>query len=756
MSIYRRQFRPYRRIVFIAFGVLLLLFSAGTIWVATQVPSVSELESPETNLASQILASDGTVLGSFYRGENRQYIKLNQIPRNLQDALLVSEDVRFYEHSGIDLFGVLNMFWSAATYVFTRDIRGGSTITQQLARNLYDEQVGRKRTALRKVKEAAASIYLERRFTKREIIVHYLNTVPFGGTIYGVQAAAQYYFDKNCSELQAHESALLVGMLQGTTINNPFRHPERSRRTRNTVINQLIKYHKVSPQEGEKLKALALGVRDGVKQQAHNMGMATYFREYVRGWVKQQIEEKNIRIVKNGKKVTPNIYTDGLKIYTTIDPRMQAHAEAAVKLHLKEHQQKLFQNLKRREPWKRDTTILYRAMRRSARYNVMRSGGASHAEARASFHRKVPMRLFTWEAPGYIDTVITPWDSLEYYAPFLQVGMVSVNPANGHIKTWVGGIDNQFFQYDHVGHGKRQVGSTFKPFVYAAAFDNGFSPCKEESNEQVTIVTDLGEEWTPKNFDNKYGGSMTLKKALMLSINVITARLINQVGAHEVIKYAHNMGIQTPLEPYPSISLGTFDLSVLELTSAYATMAGRGKWHEPIFVTHIEDKDGNLLYRFVGDTREALSEETSYLMADGLRAVVTGGTAANLHHQYQVPFDIFVAGKTGTTQDYSDGWFAGFTPLLATGVWVGCSDRSVHFNWSIEGQGGRMAMPVFAHFTRLIYADSTLKLDRGARIAPPPRMKVETDCERYRQNRPSTTRVFAKDPKTGDLFYGDD
>jgi penicillin-binding protein 1A len=725
MSFFRQIFSPtYRRLrlrVLLVMLAPLVLVVGFMLYVAWNLPSLKSLENPQTDLSTQIISTDGKLLGSYYVRENRVTARLSDIPLNLQNALIATEDVRFYGHAGIDFQGLLASFVSSAT----GRVRGASTITMQLARNLYDEEVGKERSAFRKLKEIVVAIYLERRYTKEEIMTAYFNTVPFGGDIYGVQTAARIYFNKKCSELSLPESALLVGILKGPSYFHPVRHAERSRLRRNTVIGQMEKYGFINEEESEKAKKTPMTVKL-TQNLMHNEGLAPYFREYLRGWLRDWC-------AKNGR----NMYTDGLRVYTTINSVMQGYAEEAMREHLSELQVTFDKSMKGHEPWKRDTTILPRAMRQSARYNMMKNAGVSVPEIRKVFRTRIPMTLFRWGKKGNlqaVDTVMSPWDSLKYYARFLEPGLMTMNPVNGHVMAWVGGLDYRFFKYDHVQLGKRQVGSTFKPFVYAAALDNGRHPCDEELNMPVTIDLESGEKWKPKNSDNTYTGPITLKKALGLSLNVVTARLIDKFKPQLVIEVAKEMGITTPLDPVHSLALGTTDLSVYELTNAYTTIAAMGRWRRPIFVTRIEDKFGNVLFEDRGDSREALNPNVSYEMIDLLRFVVNHGTAGELRWRYEIGWDLDIGGKTGTTQNHSDGWFVGFTPQLCTGVWVGCSDRSVHFASLEMGQGARMAMPIWAKYMKKVYEDKNLAIPKTP-FRIPEGFSVDLNCDRYKRNR---------------------
>lgn len=713
MSLFQPQFRFYRKIIIAVFLSFYLIFGVFVLIVLGDLPRMEDLENPDTNLATQVYSADGKVLGAYYRHENRVYARGSEIPQHLQDALVATEDQRFYDHSGIDFIGQLNVVMSGFR-------RGGSTITMQLARNLYNEQVGLDRSATRKIKEMVVSAYLERRYTKPEIVLHYLNTVPFGGTVYGIQSAANTYFGKNCSKLLPHEGALLVGMLKGPSVYNPLKHPERAKERRNTVLALMAQQGKITDEEAKKMMDMPLGIRASAKW-AHNSGLAPYFREHVRKELKEWCEKCEVTINVNGTKRCPDIYTDGLRVYTTIDTRMQAHAEAAVREHMAAQQQRFNQQMKGQEIWKKDKEILERAMRQSARYNVQKSSGLSHTQNVATFQRKVPMRVFAYNQQGYMDVEWTPMDSLRYYKQFLETGLVAMEPNTGHVKAWVGGIDAEFFKVDHVSQSKRQVGSTFKPFVYTAAFDNGYTPCTQvDGGPYEWVDPNTGKVWTPKNADGKYTGKLPLRKALAFSVNVITARLITEkVSPDEVVRYAQKMGIKSDIQAVPSLALGSFELNILELVNAYATIAAKGVWHEPTLITRIEDRHGNVLKNFVPGSHEALKEEVAYMMVDALRAVIDFGTAGNMRPEYKIPYDVDMAGKTGTTNKNTDAWFMCITPDLAVGTWVGNADQAIHYPaWSVYGQGGYLAMPQVARFLKRVYDDPVLKLEHKPFPAP--------------------------------------
>ena len=667
---------------------------AFVVYTSRDMPPMDEIENPQSHLSSQLISADGVILQNYFSSENRVNITLNEISPYVVDALIATEDRRFYNHSGIDLISI--------PAIALRKIRGvtsgGSTITMQLARNLFNA-VGKEKTFDRKIREMIVAAIIERKFTKEEILTAYLNTVNIYGQSFGIEMAAQQLFDKSAKDLNLEESATLVAMLKGSGIFNPYRNPERVQVRRNHVINQLVKYHFIDPEtvNADSIKQLPVVVQ--TRGEEHLRGIAPYFREHVRQFLNSWCKDHGY-----------SLYEDGLRVYTTLDTRLQAHAEAAVQTHLTELQAEFEDHLKGKEPYRRDTSILTVLLRQSERYRLARKAQKSEQEIWKEFHNPVPMRIFHWE--GDIDTVMKPIDSVKYYAKILETGMVSIDPRNGHVKAWVGGNNYRHFKYDHAGLGKRQVGSTFKPFVYAAAFEYaGKSPCDLELNQPVFFdpIKEGEPPWSPQNSDESYGGMITLRRGLAGSVNHITARLMKQVGPRMVARYAYQMGIQSPLEEVPSLCLGTTDLSVLELTSAYGTFANRGLWIEPRLISRIEDQNGNVLATFPGKTKQGISEYNSYLMIDLLKGVVDAGTARRLRSRFE--FTNEIAAKTGTTQEHSDGWFVGITPNLVSGVWVGCSDRRMHFNTLELGMGANTALPVWGHYMKSVYADSLLNIE---------------------------------------------
>jgi len=695
-------------------GLFLGLPVLGFLYVWWDMPSFRTLEDPAPELASVVYSADNQTLGTYYVNADRVRLPARVIPRIVKQALLAVEDRRFHEHSGIDPIGILGAIFSTAT----GRVRGGSTITQQLARNLYDA-VGVERSVWRKLKEIIVAIYLERRYSKEEILAMYLNTVPFGGVTYGIQSASRYYFGKDVKDLTLSEAALLIGLLKGPTYYSPYRYPQRALARRNLVLDLMAEAGYISAKEAAEAKKAPLGVGPTPYTASHSQGLAPYFREYLREWLLQWCRQKGY-----------DLYRDGLQIYTTLDSRLQVHAESAVVAHLSQYQEVFEKELRSRPyPWEKDSSILLRAMYRSERYQAGKRAGLSETAIQAQFHQKRPMRLFQWKAPGYVDTVLTPWDSLKYYLRFLEVGLVTIDPHTGEIKAWVGGINHSYFKYDHVAKGKRQVGSTFKPFVYTAALDNGYSPCYEELNVPIEIPVRVGDRdtvWAPRNADRELGEKVSLQKALALSLNVITARLIRNIGPEVVVDYARRMGIQSELEAVYALALGTSDLSVLELTAAYGCYPTLGVWREPLFVREIRDRRGNLIESFTGSNRRALSEKTAYLMVEMLRGVTIFGTAGALRWQYGLA-SLDIGGKTGTTQNHADGWFVGFTPEYVTGVWVGTADRAVHFYSLWNGQGARMALPIWGLYMKAAYTDPKLALPRR-RIQPPPGLPATITC----------------------------
>ncbi|MCG2417619.1 PBP1A family penicillin-binding protein [Aequorivita sp. F47161] len=732
--------------------VFILFFLFASWGLFGSLPDETSLENPEKNLATEIISSDGKTIGKFYK-ENRTPVPYDSLPDHLINALVATEDVRFYEHSGIDGRGTVR----AIAFLGSRG--GASTITQQLAKLFFTDQRASNKVerVLQKIKEWIIATRLERRYTKEEIITMYFNEYDFLNQAVGIESAAHIYFDKPPSQLSTAEAAMLVGMFKNSSLFNPNRRPELVRNRRNVVLAQMEKYNYISETVMDSLQALPLNLN--FTPQGHDEGSATYFREYARQFMEDWIKEHP---KSDGSKY--NIYEDGLKVYVTIDSKMQEYAEQAVKTHMT-RLQKAFdeQNEKNKTAPFRDITeketehIMNSAMRKSDRWREMTKQGKDEEEIIKSFKKKVPMRVFSWK--GDIDTIMTPMDSIRYHKSFLQAAMMSMTPQTGEVKAWVGGIDYKHYKYDMVKKGRRQIGSTFKPFVYATAMDQmHMSPCDTLPNTLYTIPAGkhhLLEPWTPKNSGGGYGGMVTLKYALANSINTITARLIDRVGPEPVIDLVKKMGVDTKNMPaVPSIALGTADLSVYEMVGAYSTFANEGVYIEPILIQRIEDKNGTVLYQNVPKTKDVISNETAYVTVSLMEGVTQSGTGARLRGTWAkdnayyksvitgYPYDFKnpIAGKTGTTQNNSDGWFMGMVPNLVTGVWVGGDDRATHFGSTRYGQGATMALPIWGTYMKSCYADEDLDVSTG-NFKRPANLSIETDCSKWRQGNPEVEEI---------------
>lgn len=690
----KRSFRPVRKVFLWFVGILFLGAFGFLVYLSFSLPPLTLIENPQSDLSTQLISADGVTLSRYYSRENRVNVSLNEISPWVVDALIATEDVRFFRHNGIDPKSFFSILWSVIT---GSEVRGGSTITMQLSRNLYDE-VGNQSKYIRKLKEYLVSAVIERRFTKQEVMEAYLNTVNIYGNSYGIETTSRRLFDKSAKDLTIEESALVVGMLKGQGVFNPFRNPDTTLSRRNTVINQMVKYEVLDPETYniDSLKEIPLDIALTSQEGDHLKGLAPYFREHVRGWLNDWSKESGY-----------NLYTDGLKVYTTIDSRMQAHAEAAMREHLKVLQKDFDKIEQRGERLFRQTPeVIEEWVQRSNRWRLGKAAGKSESQIRAEFNTKKRMRVFSWN--GEVDTVMTPRDSVKYYLRFLETGIMSMDPTNGYVRAWVGGIDYKYFKYDHVAQSKRQVGSTFKPFVYGTFLEAGYDPCHVELNQPVVFDNPGGGRWVPKNSDGSIGGKMTLKTALANSVNIITARLMKAVGPEAVVTFAHKAGIQSHLDPVPALCLGTPDLSVMELTNAYSTFANLGTYNEPVVVTRIEDRNGKVLWTNPANSREVMEPVKAYQLVELLKGVIDYGTGQRLRYRYKFKNDI--AGKTGTTQNQSDGWFMGMTPQLVTGVWVGCSDRRVHFRSIAYGQGANMALPIWALYMKRVFGDTRLNL----------------------------------------------
>lgn len=695
----------------------------------SELPTFEQLENPENKLSSEIYAADGNMIGKFFI-ENRSNIRYEQLPQHLVNCLVSVEDRRFYDHSGIDFKGLV----TAVYRTMRGSTSGASTISQQLARNLFHERdkSSKLKAIVQKLKEWVIALRLERSYTKSEILTMYLNTVPFSHNAHGIKAASKTYFNKEPEDLDLQEGAVLIGMLKGSTLYNPVRNPNNSLKRRNIAIGQMEKYGYLTEEARDSLYRTELVVNPSYED--HNEGLATYFREEVKKFAKEW-SKKNTKL----DGTAYNIFQDGLKIYTTIDSRMQQYAEEAVAAHMPELQEQFYthwNDVKRREPWHDTKDFIQRAIKRSERYRVMkRVNKQSDFEIDQAFYKeKFPMKVFDWKR-GEIDTVMTPVDSIRHRKMFLHTGFLAMAPS-GDIKAWVGGINHKHFKYDNVQESsKRQVGSTFKPFVYTVAIQNGWSPCHKLPNVPITFVPGIDpvqDPWSPDNATTKYNGEiMTLRFALAKSINRITARLMKEVGPQPVVALVERMGIEEgTVPPYPSICLGTPDISLFEMVGAYGTFMNRGVYTRPRYITRIEDKNGREIADFPHERKEVLSEEDAYIMLNLLQGVTEQGTGVRLRYKYGFEGDI--AGKTGTTNDQSDGWYMGITPQLVAGVWTGGDEKAIRFDDLSLGGGANMALPVWGEFMQRVYADKDLMIDPDAKFEVPAyQLSVELDCSRY-------------------------
>jgi penicillin-binding protein 1A len=694
-------------------GVLFLFFLFLSLGWLGFMPSFEQLENPSCNLASEIFADDGQLLG-YIGVQNRTNVEYKDIPPNVINALKATEDVRFEDHSGIDTKSLFRVLFK--TVIGRQHSGGGSTITQQLAKNLFPrEHSSFLSTPYYKLKEWIVAVKLERRYSKQEIISMYLNTVDYGSNSFGIKTAANTYFGKLPSELTLDESAVLVGLLKAPTTYNPVRHPQKSIERRNTVLAQMNKYGFLSDEDYQ--KAAAQQLVTNYNPQTHDEGIATYFRERVRIYMNEWCKT---HYKANGEPY--DVYRDGLRIYTTINYDMQENAEQAVAEHFKDLQKEFNAQCKGRKdaPFtgiSQDNIQKYyiQAMKSSERYRQLVEDGMSEKEIMKNFQEKTDMRIFAWD--GEKDTIMSPWDSIRYYKYFLNTGMVSIEPQTGYVKVYVGGINYKYFKFDNVQLGRRQIGSTFKPFVYAAAMkDSQLNPCFEIENVPVTFEDYDG--WTPKNSNHAREGEMvTLKWALANSVNYISAALMkNYTSPQSVINLVRQMGITDPIHAVPSICLGTPDLTVMEMAGAMATFVNQGVHKQPIFITKITDNKGMVLETFTSKSNTALDEKTAYLVVDLMKGVVDGGTGSRLRYRYGIRSTI--AGKTGTTDNNSDGWFIGLNPKLATAVWVGGEFRSIHFNSTYWGQGAAMALPVYGLFMHRCEQNSHLGFYQGSFVKP--------------------------------------
>lgn len=713
--------------------VFFWLISAGKLGF---MPTFEELENPNNRFASEVYFADGPIMNRYFEKENRKYIEYREIPQSVIDALIATEDVRFYDHSGVDVRGLFRVAKGLLTA--NTSAGGGSTISQQLAKMLFprESDLNVFELAIRKFREWVIAVRLEKSYTKEEILTMYLNKYDFLNLAVGISSAADIYFQVPLDSLKVEQAAMLIGMAKNSSYYNPVRRPELTLNRRNVVLSQMYKYDKITREECDSLKKLPLGLN--FKRVDHKEGLATYFREYLRlfmtankpdrkryrdlsqfrldsvawetnplyGWCK-----KNVKV--DGSHY--DLYSDGLKIYTTLDSRMQKYAEEAVREHLSQDLQPLFDKekvKKLRPPFSNDMTpaeieeVLDRSIRQSERYRVLSKQGMSFDEIRKTFDQPLEMQVFTWN--GIRDTVMTPLDSIKHYKSFFRSGFMVMQPQTGYIKAYVGGPDYRYFMCDMVSAGKRQVGSTIKPILYTLAMQEGLGPCDKVPNIPQTFILPTGEPWSARGGTKRQGEMVTLRWGLANSENNISAWVLKQFTPEAVAQMAHKMGITSFIDPVPSVFLGTAEITVKEMVAAYSIFANKGVYNSPLPVYRIEDKYGNVLQEFRPESREVITENTAYLMCNLLEGVVTGGTGVRLRYKYKLMNPM--GGKTGTTQKHADGWFMGVTPDLVGGVWVGAEDRSIHFQNLANGQGASMALPIWAKFLLKAYADPRLKM----------------------------------------------
>lgn len=712
-------------------GLVLMLFLAA-VGLFGKLPSFEELENPRSNQSSIIYSADGKVLGKYYI-QNRTNVAYDEISPSLIDALVATEDERFYNHSGIDGKATLRAVLSGGGE------GGGSTITQQLAKILFHGQErkgGKINRLFQKFKEWVISAKLERNYTKNEILTMYLNMADFGHEIFGVQTASKIYFNKKPSELETHEAALLVGLLKAPTRYSPIKNPERCKNRRNTVLDQMVKNDKITKEEAATFKEKPVVADEGKlweRVQRNQFGVGELAPHFTSELKKDLQKWCNSHTKANGENY--DIYRDGLRIYTTIDSKMQKYAEQATLEWMSQLQQQFYKSKKGSKNGPFDSRMkaedveknLRKTMKESGRYKSAKEEGLSEAEIDKEFKTPVKMRVFSYR--GERDTIMSPWDSIVYYKYFLQCGLMSMETRTGHVKAWVGGVDFKNFKFDHVKASQRQVGSTFKPFVYAMAINEKNSPCMQVPNNTICI-----DNWCPSNSSSyKEGQMMSLKEALAHSVNKVSAFLMKQYGPSAVLKFADKLGIDvSDIDPVPAICLGTPDITVYEMVGAFNTFANRGVHIKPQYLLRIEDKNGNILEEFYPERNEAMDEVSAYLMVELMKGVVLEGTAGRLRRTYK--FSKPVGGKTGTTQNNSDGWFIGFTSDLTTGVWAGGEDRQVRFRSTAQGQGANMALPTWAIYMNKVYADPELQYQGAEFEKPKVEILIETNCGEYRED----------------------
>ncbi len=720
-----------------AAGVSFVLILVFLVWVGAfgKIPTKQDLKNIENHTASEVYSTDQKLLGKYFK-ENRVNVEMDEISNHFKNALVATEDARFFEHRGIDVRAWGRVFVKT---ILMQDMSGGggSTISQQLAKNLFKRKDYRfLKIPIIKIREMIIARRLENTYSKEELLALYLNTVPFSKNIYGVQVASKQFFNTTPTNIKIEQAATIVGTLKANTYYDPVKNPENALLRRNTVLGQMKKYKYISQTEFDSLKQIPLEV--DYHGENRNQGLATHFREYVRRTV-----EKDLEFYKkpNGEKY--DLYTDGLKVFTTIDSRMQKYAEDAMSSHLAKLQNDFDKHWKGKKPWGDDNVIL-KEVKKSRRYKRLKDAGKTEKEIKTIFDQKVKIKIFTWK--GETVKEMTPLDSVKHYFSMLNAGFMAMEPQTGNIKAWIGGTNYKYFQYDHVIQAKRQVGSTFKPIVYSAALKNGFRPC-DYVNNRLVIYSDY-EDWKPENSDGVYGGAYSLRGALTKSVNSVAVDLIMQTGIDSVRNLAQQMGVTSDIPKVPAIALGAVDVSLYEMIKVYGTLANKGVRPEPQFLLRIEDSEGNIIIDYENEEKEpferVLDEDYATIMTNMMQSVVDSGTARRLRVTYNLQNDI--AGKTGTTQSHADGWFIGFTPNLVAGAWVGGESPKVHFRTISLGQGANTALPIFGKFMQKVYKDPKFRKMQEAKFDSLDfGTFLEMDCPPYLEEEPIAEELIEEE-----------
>ncbi len=722
---------------FFAFILFVWMLSINFLGLFGSLPDFKALENPDSELASELYSTDGILLGTYFR-ENRSPVTFDELSPNLVNALIATEDVRFEDHSGIDMTAMLRVF--VKSILLGQDSGGGSTLSQQTAKNLFktrnDDNQGLLssipglRMLIVKTKEWIVATQLEKSYTKNEILTLYLNTSEFGSNAYGIKTAAKTFFKKSPADLNVQESAVLVGLFKAPTYYSPVFNPENSLRRRNTVLGQMYRNDLLTETEYDSISQLPIELDYSVSNQ--NQGLATYFREVVKAdlikWTKENLKSDGSAY---------DLYGDGLRIFTTIDSRMQRYAEESVDEHMRSLQATFFKEMGTRDPWVDGNNqiipnFIEDQVKRTEAYRLLKQRYGTDVDSiDFRLNEKKKMKVFSWEK-GEIDTLMSTMDSMRYYKKFLQTGFMSMDPHTGHIKAWVGGMDHKYFKFDHVKQGKRQPGSTFKPFVYAAAIENGYSPCYTVVDQPVEVYIPGQPAWSPSNADGKFSyENMTIRHAMAESINSVTAYMMKKLSPKIIVETARRLGITSDLEEVPALALGVNDVSIFEMVGAFGTFVNKGEHTTPYYIDRIEDKNGNVIQQFTPKKRPAMSEEHAYLMTYMLRGGFEerGGTSQGV--PYTIREGNELGGKTGTTQNASDGWYMGLSKDLVSGTWVGGDDRAIHFRSWTAGQGSKTARPIWVKYMTKVYADKSLGYTKGAFPRPERPLSIEINCDVY-------------------------